>query len=393
MPYRKTPVIVSTRLAFLISSLGVLFGAGWLQAAGPVVRFDLANPDVGPFPTDALTVYADMEITGVRIALPVPDCAAEPSTCAEIGLINELDGFNLYPRLTISFTSGIDADTLRSGVFFVWLNDVTRQEAGMRPAGHVSRIGRVLYDPSGRAFAKPEQVLGQHRRYALIVTNAIRDAFGEPAEASPEFAACIARPDGYCGQLGRVVESLRSQFEPNQIVAASLFTTLSATAWMEKARDLLTFTSPCFQPVCPKSVFKFSEITSITSQQQSKSAPSQFTAIPLNLTYMQGVGRMAFGSFRSPHLLNDQMVIPATPTGGADVVLPEELKEIPFVVFLPDRPAPRGGYPVVILGHGSDMFDMQIGNAFAEGNGSLWLGGHRHQYIWSRRGTGKLRRA
>ena len=169
------------------------------------------------------------------------------------------------------------------------------------------------------------------------------------------------------------MESLRSQFEPNQIVAASLFTTLSATAWLEKARDLLASTSPASSLSAPKSVFKFSEITSITSQQQSKSAPSQFTAIPLNLAYMQGVGRIAFGSFRSPNFLNDQMVIPATPTGGADVVLPAELKEIPFVVFLPDRPAPPGGYPAVILGHGSDMFDMQIGNAFAEGMAAYGL--------------------
>jgi hypothetical protein len=160
-----------------------------------------------------------------------------------------------------------------------------------------------LSQPDGRlvrAFAKPDQVLGQHRRYALILTNAIRGAPGEPAEASPEFVACIARPDGYCGEHGRVVDSLRTQFEPNRIVAASLFTTLSATAWLEKARDLLAFTSPGFQPVHPKAVFNLSEITSITYQIQTKTSPAQFTATPLNLTYMQGAGRIALGSCRSP---------------------------------------------------------------------------------------------
>jgi hypothetical protein len=37
------------------------------------------------------------------VNLPKPDCAARPSDCEDIDVINTLDGFNLQPRLAIPF--------------------------------------------------------------------------------------------------------------------------------------------------------------------------------------------------------------------------------------------------------------------------------------------------
>jgi len=52
-----------------------------------------------PFPADSLTVSDSSQITGKRVNLPLPDCTAQAALCAELGLVNQLDGFNLRPRI------------------------------------------------------------------------------------------------------------------------------------------------------------------------------------------------------------------------------------------------------------------------------------------------------
>jgi hypothetical protein len=39
------------------------------------------------------------------VNLPKPDCAARPSDCADIDVLNTLDGFNLQPRVSVSFSA------------------------------------------------------------------------------------------------------------------------------------------------------------------------------------------------------------------------------------------------------------------------------------------------
>jgi hypothetical protein len=54
-----------------------------------------------------------------RINLPPPEnCAAKVSECAEITLLNELDGFNLMPRISIPFDGEIDLNTVKGSIFF-----------------------------------------------------------------------------------------------------------------------------------------------------------------------------------------------------------------------------------------------------------------------------------
>jgi hypothetical protein len=48
--------------------------------------------------------------------------------------------------------------------------------------------------------------------------------------------------------------------------------------------------------------------------------------------------------------MNEAQVIRTVPT-GQDVALPSASKEVFFNVYLPDKPAPPTGYPVVIVGH------------------------------------------
>ena len=65
-----------------------------------------------PFPTNLFTVPDASQITGLRVDLPKPDCATHPSDCADVDVLDTLDGFNIQPRITIPFSSAIDTSTV-----------------------------------------------------------------------------------------------------------------------------------------------------------------------------------------------------------------------------------------------------------------------------------------
>jgi len=48
------------------------------------VLFDLADPAIGPFPSDQFTVADGSQISGRRVALPTPDCGRQPTDCDDI---------------------------------------------------------------------------------------------------------------------------------------------------------------------------------------------------------------------------------------------------------------------------------------------------------------------
>ena len=78
------------------------------------------------------------QLTGQRLALPLPDCAARPSDCDDVRLLNQLDGFDLDPRIAIGFGQPID------------LARVTRDSVYLQPAGGGERIplNRLVWSPA-----------------------------------------------------------------------------------------------------------------------------------------------------------------------------------------------------------------------------------------------------
>src|SRR5256884_6337006 len=87
-------------------------------ALATTARFDLDTPSGGPFPSDVFTVADPSQNTGVRVSLPKPDCAARPSDCADIDVLNTLDGFNTQPRISIPFNGPIDPASVSSATAY-----------------------------------------------------------------------------------------------------------------------------------------------------------------------------------------------------------------------------------------------------------------------------------
>src|SRR5437588_1742600 len=88
-------------------------------AAGVHPLFNVQSATQSPFPSDMFTVADPQQLTGMRVNLPFPNCATHPSDCADITLLNQLDGFNTQPRLAIPFDGEIDPTSVSSSTVFL----------------------------------------------------------------------------------------------------------------------------------------------------------------------------------------------------------------------------------------------------------------------------------
>jgi dienelactone hydrolase len=338
-----------------------------LAAANTAVSFRPGRPAVGPFPSDELTVAEPRMKTGRRVNMPLPDCQSPANlvVCGELAAVNQLDGFGPRQRVRVSFSGPVDPDTLQSGIALVWLDPVWERPFPMGPAGRVTAVNEVVWDvATNTAYARPDEQLEQGRRYALVVTNAVRDRAGDPVVADDSFEACLAgsaSPAG-CADALAALPTIRRVVR-GEVVAVSVYTTLAVTAFLESARSLLPRTDPAFRRTGTRNVFQAAAVRGVTWRRQVRAAGADRfddVALPLppGVLEQSGVGRVAFGSFRSPNFLNSLGFIPAAPTGGPGA-LPDSSNEIHFHAWLPARPAPPGGYPVVIAGHG--LGDSRLG--------------------------------
>jgi hypothetical protein len=78
-----------------------------LHSNATAVRSDHSDTRNALFPSDHYTVPDADQLTGLRVALPKPDCSVYVSDCEDIDVINQLDGFNVRPRIAIPFTDAI----------------------------------------------------------------------------------------------------------------------------------------------------------------------------------------------------------------------------------------------------------------------------------------------
>lgn len=337
------------------------------------MRFDPASPRVGPFPTDALTVAAPAQKTGRRVDLPMPDCGREPSACEDVVILNQYDGFNLLPRVQVRFSGPVDVATLREGIFLVALDGPTRKESGRHYRGKSIAVNQLVYDPTTEtAYAEVDELLDQQRQYLLVVTDRVRDRAGDPVAADPEFRRCLDRSSSpYCDRMAREIRALEAEvgWKERRVVGASVFTTLAATAWVEKARDLLPQHPTGVELARPKHVFAVSELAAMIFRRQIRADPPAFEEAPVRTDLLEGVGRIAFASYRSPRFLDSRQLIATTPS-GASLEPPTASDEIFFHIFVPASPKPPSGYPVVIGSHGSPAHRFTC--VFANGlSGSL----------------------
>ncbi|WP_019142822.1 Ig-like domain-containing protein [Noviherbaspirillum massiliense] len=343
---------LATALVFMSAPLVVL-------AAGVSVKFDLSNPDGSPFPTDRFTVRDWSQNTYRRVNLPKPNCAARPSDCADIEVLNTLDGFSTQPRITVPFTGDIDVGSVNSDtVYLVNLGDTQTFEGIGQKVG----INQILWDPATRTLVfEPDALLNQHSRYVLIITDGVRDASGKPIKSDgfgEEFGVGQDRDTSeYRRELRDAMRTRQgSKYRP---VAASLFSTQSITADLYKIMRQIKQSRPAPANFIVgnngtvRAVFPAAG-TNIQFNRQTGSAPSftsSFLPTPALNVIPGAVGQIAYGKFSSPDYQTPEKYIPATATLNGQP-RPQGSSELVFQLFLPAGPKPATGWPVAIFGHG-----------------------------------------
>lgn len=333
------------------------------HAAGVSVRFELDDPDASPFPSDRFTRVDFTQRTFRRVELPKPDCAVRASDCADIDVINTLDGFSTQPRVTVPFTGPIDPSSVTSDtVYLVNLGDTLT----LRGFGQRVGINQVVWDPATLTLAfESDELLEPHTRYLLVVTSGVRDAAGDAVEAG-RFGRF--RHDLNFGRADRDTKDYRKSLLDGQhsagahhsrVVALSLFTTHTATDVLARIHDQIKSRTPA--PVdfmvgdggATRALFPRASLTGIQFNRQTQTAG--FTPSPLPLQALDvvpgSIAALAFGKFVAPNYQTPERYIPAVPSlFGQPRVLGTH--EILTQVFVPAGTRPAGGWPVAIFGHG-----------------------------------------
>ena len=328
--------------ATLFAAFAAVFAVGALSATSPGQ----------PFPTNLYTVPDASEITGVRVDLPTPDCTTRPSDCADVAVLNTLDGFNVQPRISIPFSGPIDPSTVSSSTVFL-----------VGPGDHVVGINQAVWEPATNTFhAESDEQLAQDATYLLVVTNGIHAADGTPIKAT-------FRHDLNYGQtkdratkayrkalLDALPMALAGGAGPDDIADASLFTTQSITAVSRKIRAQIQASNPApatflLGPGGTRTVFP--AFTPISWSRQVGTSTFSPTTLPTAALFLfpGSVASVAFGSFASPDYETAAKVIPpyGTATGTPT---PQGTNQVQFTLFVPGGVKPAAGWPVAIFGHG-----------------------------------------
>jgi hypothetical protein len=365
---RKIQVLAAlpSLVALLLTGETTISGSQDSDKTSPRVlaRFDLSKADGGPFPSDWFTMADTRHNTGRRVSLPLPDCETARSDCENTAVLNSLDGFNLQPRLSVPFSGSIDANSVTSDTVFLLSLGSTRPDRGYMPPGTVVGINQIVWDVlTTTLHIESDALLAQHTRFALIVTRGVRDEGGAPVQASKAFRRFRQLVRGQYKQalLDAIHAARRVGVRERDIAVASVFTTQSATAVLEKIRDQIHAATPeqadfLLGPQGGRTVFGLEAVTGIRFDQQTGVDPPVFTPVNLDLslirdTFPGAVGTLAFGKYLSPdyQIHPGEYIPPIGTRRGRPAV--QGVNEIYFNLYLPSGPTPAGGWPVAIFGH------------------------------------------
>ena len=322
-------------------------------------RFEPAGRDARPFPSDLQTVPDRLQRTGVRVNLALPNCAAERSACDDVRLLNELDGFDVEPRLAVSFTGPIDLASVTSrSVFLIRLAAGPPETTG---------VDRLVWDSRTHTlYARPETLLEPETRYGLVVTRDVKDAAGRPVRSAPAFRRF--REDrgggpggrGHRSALATLFQTLgRRGVRAEQVAVATVFTTGSLSTFLEQARDALERRRP---PVAlmtapeegGRAYFTRASLERLVFRRHvAAGTEGAFHDQPLPLAALprDAVGGIGIGWYWSPWYLGPERRIAEGPTLGPLLPAPMQTP-VPFVIVLPAGPPPEAGWPLAVFGHG-----------------------------------------
>lgn len=272
------------------------------------------------FPNDSLTVPDAAQATGVRVNLPSPDCTVRVSDCAETALLNQLDGFDVDPTISIGFGGPIDVTRV---------NDSTVSVHG--GTGNPIGLNRIVWDPATNTlYGHPKQQLAPASHYQIVVSDAINGHAGTSTFTTMSTTVGLQR--------------MREQLDSGQAYQAAGITDPKLHV------DADSTGQPAAYPAATVAPAVGLNRTEDTGSGHTQTERVFDSSLPATL----GAGTYAFGSFAAPQWLDAaNRTIPTPPTAGPG---PHAVRSetVGFAAITPGAPCvqPATGWPVAVFGPG-----------------------------------------
>lgn len=290
-------------------------------------------PETSLFPSDTFTVADPAQLTGRRVNLPVPTCTeANRSVCDGLLLLNQLDGFDLQPRVSIPFSGPVQVDSV---------NDRTVYVDG--PDGHLG-LQQVVYDPDTHVLTgNPATLLREDTVYTVTVTGGVLDDSGHPiaAPAGTTFTTMTASTE---------LDRLRRALDDGSAYSHAGIAASDRVASFAQGGTSTVFPGPA---VVKEGISRSDQVAA----DQSK--PKATATVP-DLVDPGSIGDYVFGSFLSPQFVNGTAVIPPVPSSATPPA--QSAARLGFAMILPAGTPPAGGWPVAVYGPGftRSYFDLFV---------------------------------
>lgn len=318
--HRRLPVGL---LATALLTGGIAVAVPAAAATGSVSLQSGSTPDTRPFPDNAFTVADANQVTGRRINLPTAGCAATgQSLCDDLVLVNQLDGFDIRPRVRLPFTGTVDLRTITASSVHI-----------DGPGGFSTGLVQISQDrTSGTVWGYPDRYLAQDTTYSLVVGSGIKASNGSLVGGTPR---------------------------------SSSFTTMTTTGVLDKVRAALdsgsAYTAASIQASDRslrlneangggRSVFAASDVKNIAKTDQvavdPKAAGAFVTSNVVNTA--KTFGYYGFGSVVSPQYVDQDAYIPNVATSQTPTPISSARLGVTMV-----SPAPSATcIQPVVFGHG-----------------------------------------
>ncbi len=304
---RSTAVSTTALLAATVLALGLAPGTAAATGRGGGERL------VSAFPSNALTVADRAQKTGLRVNLPLPDCTVQVTECNSVALLNQLDGFDLDPRIALTFDRAVSPSAAVAGVRIT-------QQGGRFSTG----LDRVVYDAAtNTVYAHPVDQLAPGTTYRISFPAPRADRGGPRTEFTT-----LSATDGLTDMITQLDDG--SAYRAAHIGIRERGLQVDAT--FPAAGTTLAYTAD------------------LGSSLRTSPVPNVSSAV---------AGTYVFGSYLAPSWLSAEGDIPQTPTrdGGPRVT---GKTRVPFVAIIPAGPTPRRGWPVAVFGHGFTRSDADL---------------------------------
>jgi hypothetical protein len=309
------------------------------------------------FPNNQLTVADSSQLTGKRInfrlGVDYPPCdSSNYSICDGYTLLNQLDGFDIQPRVTIPFTGPIDVKSVNDSDVFI-----------QGPGGR-TQLMQLVWDPASNTLSGiANAMLHENSQYVIVVTASVRDTGGNPVNACG--GACVV--DFTTRTATAVLDHIRQSLDNGSAFSAAGIPAVADRKLTFHQTEDDVFSALAVQP----SVSNPAQGIRRLDQVFADPTKPLVTSVVPNLVPPGFAGKYAFGKFQSPrfqyrsaslhtddlHGLTDG-VIPALPTTQTPQAFGNDTLGV--VLILPPGSPPVGGWPVAIYGPGFTRSKLDI---------------------------------